>query len=78
MEPLARPPLGVKSDFDKKSPLLGLTIAIDAIFLPLMFFFLGIRLFVRRREKWLSDDSKKAFHQTMHQAVECTDILTLP
>jgi hypothetical protein len=58
--PSKEPPPGVIPDFTKRSPLLDFTIAASGIFIPLMFVFLGIRLYMRgrQREKWMADDCK--------------------
>lgn len=53
-------PPGVKSDFNKREPLLDATIALTAVFLPLMYVFFGLRVYVRLRhsQKWMIDDSE--------------------
>ena len=62
--PSKKPPIGVVPNFTKRSPLLDLTIASSAVFLPLMYVFMGIRVYIRsgRRENWRLDDRKLLWH----------------
>ncbi|KAI9660715.1 MAG: hypothetical protein M1821_010067 [Bathelium mastoideum] len=57
--PSKAPPPGAVPNFTKRSPLLDFTIAVSAIVLPLMYTFLGIRIYMRlrRKERWMLDDS---------------------
>jgi len=59
--PSTKPPLGVVPDFYKQSPLIDFSIAISAIFIPVMYILLGIRLYIsmKYRRKWMLDDSEK-------------------
>jgi hypothetical protein len=57
--PYQAPPLGVQSDFHKRSELLVPVIAIIAVFIFLQTLFLGLRIFTkfsRRDESWKIDD----------------------
>ena len=57
--PARPPPLGEVADFKTTSPFFYLTVAISAFFIPLMYAFLAIRLYIRTRcaDKWKTDDS---------------------
>lgn len=59
--PSTKPPLWAVPDFYKQSPLIDFTISISAIFIPVMYLLLGIRLYIRirHRRKWMLDDSEK-------------------
>lgn len=56
--PSKQPPPGIVPDYARHAGLLDFTISVSAIFLPLMYLFLGIRLCMRKHGgiKWKIDD----------------------
>jgi hypothetical protein len=56
--PSKEPPPGVVSNYGSHSGLLDFTISVGAIFLPSMYLFLGIRLYMHTNGgiKWKIDD----------------------